>query len=668
MMVSVSGEKGRCAGKGARAGRLEWLLLALACLLPAALAAPAGAADAASLIIVFDGSGSMWGNIEGSRASKLVVARDAVRRGLGQVGAQTLVGVAAFGHRRGDCGDVEVLRAPEPLDVARVLEPLERLNPRGRGPLTLALREAAKALPPGPGRKSLILIHDDADNCQQDVCAAAAELRSANITAHVVGLALKGEDAAKMACLPKLTGGHFFAATAAAEVATGIEQALRLASSEAQEEPQGEVAPANPAPIAGDAPPGLYLRAALAPGGPPLSSPLFWTVSVAGEPNQVLFSARAANPFIAVRPGRYLIEARDGAVAASINVDVQERAPTLAAVTLTAGLLKVSAHMGKAGAPLGEAIITIADAGQAGDVKKDAPLKALVGVYKGDVLALLPAGRFIVRVEEGAVRSERLVVVVAGSVGRLDVGLDAARLQVSTTGRDGGGALEAPIFSVDEDDPDAPKGRREVARSAMQRADFVLQPGTYYVVARQGGVEVRERLALGPGEVARRTLAVAAGRLGLAIKPPPGLETRGEIAAYRVERIDVPGAEAIATSRASPLLLLTPGRYRVEARFGVVNARSVREVEVRPGQTQQLVLEPQAALVKLRYGARAGAADIFWEIRDEAQKTVWTTGQAEPAAMLQAGRYLVRAELRGRSLDRTVELRAGETRLIEVTE
>src|SRR5687767_9551807 len=103
--------------------------------------------EPASVVIVFDGSSSMWGNVEGARASKLVVARDAVRRALGKIGSQTRVGLASFGHRRGDCADVETMRPPEPVDVARLLEPLEKLNPRGRGPLTLAIREAAKALP-----------------------------------------------------------------------------------------------------------------------------------------------------------------------------------------------------------------------------------------------------------------------------------------------------------------------------------------------------------------------------------------------------------------------------------------------------------------------------------------------------------------------------------------
>ena len=74
----------------------------------------------ASVIVVFDGSGSMAGTIEGLRSSKVALAKDAVRRGLAKVGPQTRVGLVAFGHRRGDCGDVELMRPLEPLDAQRL--------------------------------------------------------------------------------------------------------------------------------------------------------------------------------------------------------------------------------------------------------------------------------------------------------------------------------------------------------------------------------------------------------------------------------------------------------------------------------------------------------------------------------------------------------------------
>jgi Ca-activated chloride channel homolog len=280
-----------------------------------------------------------------------------------------------------------------------------------------------------------------------------------------------------------------------------------------------------------------------------------------------------------------------------------------------------------------------------------------------------------VRVEQGLARAERSVVVPAGSQGRVDIPLNAVRLQVSVVGRDGAPPLDAPVFSIDEDDPDAPKGRREIARSTARQADFVLPPGTYYVVARQGTVEVRERLALVPGEVVKRTLAVSAGRLALSTKPPVTPPTTlatppasSEPVAYRVERLDA-SAEVVTTSRATPTLLLAPGRYRVEGRYGAMNARSVREVELKAGQTLQLLLEPQAASVKLRL-VGSGITDlteVFWDVRDEAGRTVWTTAQPEPSATLQAGRYMVRGETREKRYDRAVELRAGETRLLELT-
>jgi hypothetical protein len=59
-------------------------------------------------------------------------------------------------------------------------------------------------------------------------------------------------------------------------------------------------------------------------------------------------------------------------------------------------------------------------------------------------------------------------------------------------------------------------------------------------------------------------------------------------------------------------------------------------------------------------------SDVLWDIRDEAGATVWTTGQPEPSAVLQAGRYAVRAETRDKRYDRAIDLRAGESRLVEV--
>jgi Ca-activated chloride channel family protein len=653
-------------------------------MLVAMLAAATPAAEAqepASVMIVFDGSGSMGAPLEGTRLIKHMVAKDAFRRALPKMAPATLVGLAAFGHRRGDCGDVEVIRQPEPLDAQRTMDVLDRVYPRGRGPLTAGLREAARSLPPA-GRRTLLLVHDEADNCQQNVCALAEELRRAGIVAHVVGLAWKPDDVARMACLPQLTGGRTYNTRTPEQVAAAVEEVLRLASSS---EPAGigiappvaparpsSPAPAVPATIPANAPPGLYLRAVLAPNTEPVSLPLTWTVYVEGEdgrPGAILFTGRATNPHVPAAPGRYVVEARDGKVRASLSVVLDDKRPTGVFVVLDAGTLHVQATAQKAGAPLSDAIITVSEAGQATEGAKEAAAGAPLAAFKGsEATALLPPGRYLVRVEHGLVRAERAVVVPAASRGRLDVALNAARILLSVAGRDLAGPGDVLTFSVEEDDPDAPRGRREVARSAARQADFVLPPGTYYVSARIGAVETRESLAVGPGDVVRRTLALAAGRLSLSTKTADTPQAPSEPVSYRIERLDGASPDVITTTRASPVLLLAAGRYRVEGRYGAMNARAVREVEIRSGQTQQVVFEHQSATVRLRLAAGPIPilSEVFWDIRDEAGAAVWSTGQPDPSAVLQAGRYKVRAEARGKHYERAIEVRAGETRTVEL--
>jgi len=168
--------------------------------------------------------------------------------------------------------------------------------------------------------------------------------------------------------------------------------------------------------------------------------------------------------------------------------------------------------------------------------------------------------------------------------------------------------------------------------------------------------------------VVRRTLNLAAGRLALATKVAGVGWGAEDLVSYRVERLDSPTPEAIVTSRPAPVLWLMSGRYRVVGRLGTINARAVREVEVRAGQAQQLLLEPPAAALKLRLvaGATPVLADVLWDIREEAGAAVWSTGQPVPSLVLQAGRYVVRAETREKRIERTVELRAGESRILEM--
>lgn len=617
---------------------------------------PAAAAEPPAVVVVVDHSRSMWGAMDGSKQPKYLLTRDALRAGLGKVGPQTRIGLAAFGHRRLDCSDAEMVKAPEPLDIEKLMGPLEQLTPRGTGPLTLALREAARALT-GDGPRSVVLIHDDADNCQVDLCSLAAELRAVGIKAHVVGLGVKPADMAKMACLTQTTGGRHLNAQSSEQAVSLVEEVLSQAGAgsgrpvQAAAQPSPGVTASAQIPTTG--PTALYLRALRAPNTEPQSDTLIWTVAAESRPEIAIFEARAADPIVPVAPGRYIVEARDGAISVKQNVEVREGRPIAVNMVLNAGPVRIQALAQKTSSQLTDALITVSGIG--------GPL--VLATKAGEVNALLPAGRYQARAELGLTRAEQTFTVAAGKPANLDIPLNVAFLQLSTTG--GNAGPEPSVLSVAEDDPDAPQGRRELARSAAQQVNFVLPPGTYYISARQGLVEARERLAIAPGEVVKRALSSAAGWLALSTKAPPASASANEQVSYRIVRLDGGPQDAVATSGAAPTVLLPSGRYRVEGSYGLMNVRIVRDIEIKAGQTQQLLLEPQVAVLRMRL-AGATHGEIWWEVRDETGKGVWTASQIEPAGNLLAGRYLVRAETRDKRYERTVDLRPGDTKLLEI--
>ena len=475
-----------------------------------ALAAESGA----MMMIVVDGSGSMAGLIEPrARQSKIVLVRDALRAALATAGPHTRVGLAAFGHRHGGCNDVEFLRPPEPPDVERTMAPFGRIKPRGKGAVTLALREAAKQLPANAAPRSLLLIHDGADNCQQDVCTAAAELGAAGITAHVVSLGVVPEELAKMACLTQVTGGRHFKVDTTEQATAAIGEAVRLAGSELAAVGMATAIQAGPAPwattvvppapVPATRPAALHLRALAVAGAEPLGFPLRWTVAPTNEPEMALFDAWAANPVVPVSPGSYVVTAGSELVSASLSVTVKDTRTLAVPVVLGAGAVRVRVSAQRTAAPFADAIITVGSA-------EGTPL----AVFKAaEATALLPPGSYRVSAELGLVRAEQAVSIVEGRQAPVDIAMNVGRLQLTAAGRDSMAPAEPALFIVMEDDP--PRDRREVARSAASQAEFVLPPGTYYVVARQGDAEARERLEIGAGDLVRRTLSAATGRLGL---------------------------------------------------------------------------------------------------------------------------------------------------------
>jgi Ca-activated chloride channel family protein len=185
--------------------------------------------DLERAILVFDGSGSMWGQIDG--INKIVTARETLTRVLPTFPATMELGLMAYGHnRRGDCNDIEMLVPTGPVmtTAGPISDAVNTLNPRGKTPLSEAVRRAALELRYTEERATIILITDGLETCEADPCALANELESLGIdfTTHVIGFGLTEEEGQQVSCLAENTGGSYFQATDADALSEALTQTV----------------------------------------------------------------------------------------------------------------------------------------------------------------------------------------------------------------------------------------------------------------------------------------------------------------------------------------------------------------------------------------------------------------------------------------------------------
>jgi Ca-activated chloride channel family protein len=212
------------------------------------LAGLATAAARAEVVIVYDASNSMWGQVEGRH--KIEIAREVLGELVADWDPAESLGLVAYGHRReGDCSDIEVVVQPGPVDPAAFVAKVEGLVPRGKTPLTEAVRQAAELLRYRDVPATVLLLSDGIETCGADPCAVAAELAAAGVafTAHVVGFDVAdAADQAQLRCIAESTGGIFRTAADAGELREALAQVAEAAVAapvEPQFQPEPEALP-----------------------------------------------------------------------------------------------------------------------------------------------------------------------------------------------------------------------------------------------------------------------------------------------------------------------------------------------------------------------------------------------------------------------------------------
>ncbi len=293
-------------------------LIALACLAGMAGPVTAQAQDGSpNVVMVLDASNSMWGQVEGEH--KIVIARQVVAELLGDWDPGVELGLVAYGHRReGDCSDIETVIPVGTVDPQAFSGQVDSLLPRGRTPLTAAVRHAAELLRYTDEPATVILLSDGIETCNADPCALGEELERAgvNFTAHVIGFDVAApEDQAQLRCLADNTGGVFLTAETAEELSQAMDTVR-----EATVEPITDAT--------------ITLQALDGPDGEAYSDGVTWQVTTeAGAP--VFDAADTGAAEVVLEAGRYVAGAERGDAFGSTVFEVTAGDPATHQVVLT---------------------------------------------------------------------------------------------------------------------------------------------------------------------------------------------------------------------------------------------------------------------------------------------------------------------------------------------
>jgi len=189
-------------------------------------------------MIVFDASGSMygdgWGYASTSRMSRIDNARSALAKVLPNVTRFRRVGLMSFGPGPYNQCNVELDLKPTPNAANLIMGIVNALVPAGKTPLTSAVEQAANVLDYRVKPGVIVVLTDGEETCGRSPCELGKRLHAeaAQLTIHVIGLRVKGfswtgeQSFIETKCLAEQNNGLYLAVETEDELVAAFEKTL----------------------------------------------------------------------------------------------------------------------------------------------------------------------------------------------------------------------------------------------------------------------------------------------------------------------------------------------------------------------------------------------------------------------------------------------------------
>lgn len=463
--------------------RSYWLVSSLALCASSAWAAEpgssaAGAEPNASVVVVLDASSSMLGKI--GKATKMSIARDVTHELIGSWDTRLNVGLTAYGHRQSkDCNDIEAVVPLGPLNPESFNAAVDRLKPKGKTPLSAAIKNAADQLGYAQRKSTIIVISDGIENCGGDPCAVAAELEKKGIefTAHVVGLgSISAAESKELACIAEKTGGEYRGAKDAAALKEALGGLVQQVEQQGGlREPIVGASGASLRQLPEETSGNVRIVAVRTPGGVPLKT--VWRIRNADKSKQVGVADGRQSASFSLPPGQYRLlagaaSATSGNAAADLPFEVGPGKNHVLELAYNSGRMTFASFEFEGGPPA-QCIFRIRPDGS----KQPAGTADLRSKPDFELLS----GKYVATVGFGNATVTHSFEVQPGSESSQNIYMNVGRTTLRAVPSPGGKPISKIHWNVYQRKPDGSRGSHVSTADYRTQPTFILVPADYLV-------------------------------------------------------------------------------------------------------------------------------------------------------------------------------------------
>lgn len=511
-------------------------------------------------ILVLDASGSMWGQIQGK--TKIEIARQVISDLLKNPQFSLELGLTVYGHRhKGDCSDIEHIIPAAQGNSKYIMQVVNKLNPKGKTPLSDAVQQAAEQLRYTEEKATVILVTDGKETCDRDPCALGKVLEEKGLefTTHVIGFAVAKEERAKLKCLADATGGLFLTAADASTLTSALDTAVN----------QVRAAPE----------PSTRLIAMLGDSTEPAPMTVEWTIFKAAEDDVKgiqMVTATGASTIVRLPDGRYIVEARAANVAGRSIIQIEADKDSRHWVHLNAGKVVLSAlaadnsTLFTARQPVFWGIYPL---------KKGKPASRYIATLGGNpVTFMLAPGNYLARANSGTNKGELAFSIAPGETTETSFVLATGEVELKAVNSKNGSLFSAGktvFWRIYPLDAEGKQPKRYLTSNKGNPRRFTLPPGHYLATAESTGINARTIFEVLADQIiaAEAVLAKAETQLKLVSSSGGTAFMANKAVVWRIYHIGTDGktGKRVALKRGNPASVeLGVGQYEAQYQTGKI--------------------------------------------------------------------------------------------------